>query len=258
MHTPVHEIANIVKVDSGTTAMNSLLAGGYETSTITTIYGPAGSGKTNLMLVFLCKLIQEGKKLIYIDTEGSFSISRIKQLLPNFADYADQIIYLRPFNFDEQKKAILQARALVENDPDRYSVVIIDSITMLYRLENAKTLDVPFVNKELSTQLGILNELTGKYKIPVLLTNQVYADFDNRDAVKMVGGDLLKYTSKCLIEVKKAKNGLRVARLIKHRSLPEGREVAFKIIEEGVEETVVENVSDRLKKEMIGNNKNTY
>lgn len=258
MHTPIETIADIFKIDSGTTAMNSLLDGGYETSTITTIYGPAGSGKTNLMLIFLSKLIQEGEKLIYIDTEGSFSIPRIKQLLPNFADYADQIIYLRPFTFDEQKKAILQARALVENDPEKFSAIIIDSIAMLYRLENAKTLDVPFVNKELSTQLGILNEMTGKYKIPILLTNQVYADFDNRDAVKMVGGDLLKYTSKCLIEVKKAKNGLRVAQLIKHRSLPEGREVAFKIIEAGVESSEVESVSDRLKKEMIGNNKDSY
>jgi DNA repair protein RadB len=238
-------------ITSGTKAIDSLLSGGYESSTITTIYGPAGSGKTNLMLVFLCALVKSGKKLIYIDTEGSFSVARAKQLLPDFEKYAEQIIYLRPFTFEEQKKAILQVRALVEHNPDKFSAVIIDSIAMLYRLENAKTLDVPFVNKELSAQLGILNELTGKYGLPILLANQVYADFENRDAVKMVGGDLLKYTSKCLIELQKAKNGLRVATLIKHRSIPEGRQVAFKIIGEGIEETQMQTVADRLRKEIV-------
>jgi DNA repair protein RadB len=238
-------------VSSGTKAIDSLLDGGYEQSTITTIYGPAGSGKTNLMLVFLCALVKKGKKLIYIDTEGSFSVARVKQLLPDFEKYAEQIIYLRPFSFEEQKKAILQTRALIEHNPDKFSAIIVDSIAMLYRLENAKTLDVPFVNKELSTQLGILNELAGKYGLPILLANQVYADFENKDAVKMVGGDLLKYTSKCLIELKKAHKGLRVATLMKHRSIPEGREVAFKIIGDGIEEKEMQSVADRLKKEIV-------
>lgn len=241
---------NSKKISSGTTAVDSLLEGGYESSTITTIYGPAGAGKSNLMLVFLCSLIKEGRRIIYIDTEGSFSVARAKQLVPDFETYAEQIVYIRPFTFDDQKKAILQAKALIEDNPERYAAIIIDSIAMLYRLENAKTLDVPFINKELSTQLGILQEVSGKYNLPVLLTNQVYADFDNKDMVKMVGGDLLKYTSKCLIELKKAKNGLRAATLMKHRSLPEGREVAFKIVESGLEERKMESVADRLAKEI--------
>ena len=240
---------------SGATSINSLLNGGYEPGTITTIYGPAGSGKTNLMMIFLAQLIKDNqlgaKKVIFIDTEGGFSVPRIKQIVPDFEKYAENIIYLRPFSFDEQKKAILQTRALVENNPQKFSAVIVDSIAMLYRLENAKTLDVPFVNKELSNQLGILTELAGKANIPVLMTNQVYADFDNRDAVKMVGGDLLKYTSKCLIELKKAHKGLRVATLMKHRSLPEGREVAFKIVGDGIEEKEMQTVADRLRKEIV-------
>ena len=62
-----------MRVDSGSEVMNDLLDGGFESSVITTIYGGAGSGKTNICLLFACNL---GKKVIWIDTEGSFSIER--------------------------------------------------------------------------------------------------------------------------------------------------------------------------------------
>jgi len=86
----------------------------------------------------------------------------------------------------------------------------------------------------LGRQIAYLVEIARKKKIPVLITNQVYADFDNKDKVKMVGGDLLKYGSKCLIELMKFAN-CRGAVLRKHRSLPEGRELKFKIVEKGIE-----------------------
>ena len=47
-----------------------------------------------------------------------------------------------------------------------------------------------------------------------------------------VGGDLLKYWSKCLIEIE-IKKGRRNMNLIKHRSLPE-KEMPFIIVNEGI------------------------
>ena len=49
------------------------------------------------------------------------------------------------------------------------------------------------------------------------MTNQVY-NWDKES--KMVGGDILKYWSKCLIEMIN-ENGKKTAYLRKHRSLPE-------------------------------------
>jgi hypothetical protein len=48
----------------------------------------------------------------------------------------------------------------------------------------------------------------------------------------MVGGDLLKYWSKCLIEIQNF-NGKRKLILKKHRSLPQ-KELAFEIINQGI------------------------
>jgi DNA repair protein RadB len=52
----------------------------------------------------------------------------------------------------------------------------------------------------------------------------------------VVGGDILRYSSKCLIELKKVGDGDRIAILRKHRSLPENKVVAFKIVEHGIEQ----------------------
>jgi len=59
--------------------MDKLLNGGIERDAITNIYGPAGSGKTNIALA--ATIITSGeKKVIYMDTEGSFSLERFRQL----------------------------------------------------------------------------------------------------------------------------------------------------------------------------------
>jgi hypothetical protein len=50
--------------------------------------------------------------------------------------------------------------------------------------------------------------------------------------VNLVGGDLFKYWSKCIIELKN-ENKRRRAVLLKHRSLPE-KEISFEIRDNGV------------------------
>ena len=106
---------------------------------------------------------------------------------------------------------------------------------MLYRLELGKNEEVYEVNSALGRQIAYLVEIARRKKIPVLLTTQVYADFDHRDQVKIVGGDLLKYGSKCLLELVKLNNSRGII-LRKHRSLPEGKELQFRIVQEGIEE----------------------
>ena len=115
-------------------------------------------------------------------------------------------------------------------------MIIVDSIAMLYRLEMGRTDDVYEINRDLGLQIGYLIEIARKKNIPVLITNQVYSSFDEREKVNMVGGDLLKYGSKCLIELQKLHSCKRRAVLRKHRSLPEKTEVLFEIVNEGIKE----------------------
>jgi len=96
---------------------------------------------------------------------------------------------------------------------------------MLYRLEVGKANDIYNVNRELGIQIGYLSHIARRINIPVIITNQIYADFEDKFRTNMVGGDLLKYQSKCLIELQKFKDSaVRKAILRKHRSIAENRE----------------------------------
>jgi len=217
-------------IHTGNKEIDVFLHGGYETDVITTIYGPAGSGKTLLVLMAL-KETAKNKKVIFIDTEGGFSVERLKQIDYDFEKTLNNIIFLKPYNFEEQNNAI---QKIAEFANKNIGLIIIDTISMLYRLELGDKEAVSDTNRALGKQISFLSELARKKSIPVLITNQVYADFENKNNVNMVGGDLLKYGSKCLIELKKGKN-IRIMEIKKHRYIKEGKELAFRIVEKGIE-----------------------
>jgi len=233
-----------LRIPSGAAIMDFLLDGGYEKDVLTCIYGPPGSGKTNfVMLCMVNSVLASKKKVVYIDTEGNFSVPRLRQLCSHvskeeLAQVVQNIIVLKPMNFDEQAKAFEKLRSIV--DEKKVGLIALDSAAMLYRLELGKNRDVYAVNREFGLQLSYLTEIARSKNIPVIVTNQVYPDFDDSNNVKIVGGDILRYASKCLIELQRLAGGNRFAILRKHRSLPDDRRVAFRITETGVEEVMIE------------------
>lgn len=233
------------KISAGSYDLNKFLYGGYETDIITTIYGPGGSGKTNFCILVAVSQAKKGNKVIYIDTEGGFSIDRIKQIAGEEHEKVLQNIFLlKPTSFKEQIQAFEQLNKQLKSG--NISLIIVDSIAMLYRLELGDAIQskedeqIRQVNRELAEQLRDLNEIARKQQIPVIVTNQVYGEFMSEDDFKagkerrvaMVGGDLLKYWSKCIMELKNQK-GKRTLVLKKHRSLPE-KELEFEIINLGI------------------------
>jgi DNA repair protein RadB len=220
------------KIPSGSKILDLMLNGGYEKDIITTIYGPAGSGKTVLCMLCAINAVRNKKKVIYVDTENNFSVERLKQIAKyDYNKVLGGMIFLRPISFSEQKTSFDKLRSIVDN---KVGLIVVDTIAMLYRLELGKSSEIYSVNRELGLQIAYLNEIARKKHIPVLITNQVYADFENKDQVKMVGGDLLKYSSKCLLELQATPAGNRKVILRKHRSIPEEKEITFKIVEGGV------------------------
>lgn len=226
----------VKRIATGIGMLDNVLRGGYETDVITTIYGPAGSGKTTFCLLCMIEAVNKNKKVIYIDTEGGFSVERLMQLSENYKKIIDNTLFFRPTSFEEQKKAFDKLKSLMS---DKIGLIIVDSISMLYRLELGKTEEVYHTNRELGLHLSILTDIARNKNIPVLLTNQVYSVFDERDKVNMVGGDIMKYGSKCLIEIQKAHMSKRKLFIRKHRSLPESDAYIFDITEKGISEVIL-------------------
>ena len=223
------------KLPTGSKILDKMLDGGYENGIITTVYGPAGSGKTNLCILVAINTSRLGKKVIYVDTENNFSVERFRQICNSInldhLKIINNMAFFRPNNFEEQNKIFEKLKDSVN---EKVGIVIVDSIAMLYRLEMGKTEDFYDVNAELGRQISFLKNIASKKNIPVLVTNQVYADFDDKDKVNLVGGDLLKYGSKCLIELQATPSGNRLCLIRKHRSIPEESQIVFKIVEGGI------------------------
>ncbi|MGV8172443.1 MAG: DNA repair and recombination protein RadB [Candidatus Woesearchaeota archaeon] len=220
-----------MKLSSGTNFVDILLDGGYEDDVITTIYGPPGAGKTNFCLLAMTSIID--KKILYVDTEGSFSVARFKQICPTYQDVLERTIFLTPTTYIEQKEAFEFMRKAVD---EKFGLIIIDSIATLYRLELAASNDIPNVNRELGLHMAMLTEIARKKHIPVLLTNQVYTDFDDKEKTRTIGGDITKYWSRAMLEIQKIRGDLRKVTITKHRSIKEGNFATFRIVQTGLEE----------------------
>lgn len=231
-----------MKISTGSSELDKWLGGGYERDVITTLYGSAGSGKSNLCMMAAVSQASKGKKVIYIDTEGSFSIDRLKQLAP--LEIVKNIFLLKVTNFYEQREAFNKLLDLLKQD---IALIIVDSMVMLYRLALGEAMQekdkekAKAINRALVRQLRILNEIARKKNVPVIITDQVYSEFLSKEdfeagkekKVVMVGGDILRYWSKCIIELQSIGQGKKKAILRKHRSLPE-REFLFEIVDKGI------------------------
>lgn len=233
------------KISTGSFDLNDFLEGGYECDIITMVAGPPGSGKTNLGILAACSQANKGKKVIFMDSEGGFSLDRLKQIVGEKCDAVlENLLLFEPTSFKEQADSFKKILEHVRKK--QIDLIVIDSMAMLYRLElgdavkTGKAKKIQEVNREIAKQMRNLAEISRKQKIPIFITNQVYSDFvtweDRKKileiGVNLVGGDLFKYWCKCILELRK-EGGQRKLVLLKHRSLPE-KEMVFEIKDKGI------------------------
>jgi DNA repair protein RadB len=213
-------------ITTGSPVLDDLLNGGYETDIVTTVYGPSGSGKSNVAM--LAAASHADGKVVFVDTESGLSVRRLKQLSDDAEQVLENTMVLQPTSLEEQGKAFEQLKNTLN---DSVNIVIVDSIAMLYRLEVARNDDIKQTNQQLAEQSANLIRIARDKQIPVLITNQVYEDFDS-GGINLVGGDILQYGSKCLIELRNDDGREAIVR--KHRSMPAGKTASFSIVDEGL------------------------
>jgi DNA repair protein RadB len=211
-------------------ALDALLDGGVESSCVTLIYGEAGTGKTNLCLVLARNVAKQGKKVVYLDTEG-VSLDRFRQVSgEGFEKLLKSVLFFEASSFDEQEKMVDKAIKLAEGNLD-VELIIIDSLTMFYRLtarEEERT-----ERRSLTSQSVKLLGIARKRDIPVVLTSQVYTDVE-RKTFESLGGHSLHHNAKTIISLEKVSPGRRKAVLKKHRHIAEGKSADFRLVETGI------------------------
>lgn len=215
--------------------IDELLNGGIEYGSITNFYGVPAAGKSNIAFCATVSCIKNGKKVIYMDTEGGFSVERLEQIFGD-KSFSEKIILLEPKTWEEQKEAFKNVEEILGKED--IGLLIIDSITALWRLTISDSNAVE-VNKEIATQFSLLSKFSREKNIPILITNQVYADIET-GRTEMSNKNIVKWWSKNIVELSiNLETRNRKARIEKARALPENKEVEFRIVGNGLEKVVV-------------------
>jgi|YelNatPaOPRAMG01_1025707.scaffolds.fasta_scaffold03270_8 DNA repair protein RadB len=153
--------------------LDKLLNGGLALEELTLIYGEASTGKTTLILQTAVEAAKNSLKTLYIDVDCSFTPQRFIQIAGLNANEISSIIFVfSPKTFFEQTQIIENLESYISKS---VVLIVVDSITTLYRLESS-TLEERFaLNRALNRQLAYLAELAKKHSLAVLLTSQVHS-----------------------------------------------------------------------------------
>ena len=237
---------NVLRLSTGSKAIDKIVDGGLETQTITEFYGEYGSGKSQICHQ-LCVNIQLPPErgglngaALYVDTENTFRLERIIQMSKHAGldpeQVAKNIIYAEAYTSDHQIFLLENADEIIK--ANNVKLIIVDSLTGHFRSEYLGREMLAPRQQKLNKHMHKLIGLARAFNAVAVVTNQVMAkpDVFFGDAVSPIGGHIVGHTSHTRIYLRKASRGpVRIARLVSSPYLPEGEEI-FKVTENGIED----------------------
>lgn len=187
-------------IQTGCISLDKLLTGGFPTKSISLVYGEAETGKTSLAVQCAVNCARRGFKSLFIDTDGTFSYDRLSQIAKyDFEQISPLLIIMKPTTFQEQSKAIEQIDKVITN---KFGLIVVDTITSLYRVELNEIKETYTANRELNRQLAILTQIAKTCEVAVLINSQVRSVFFRNTAIsKPVAARVLNYWSEVVLDM---------------------------------------------------------
>jgi DNA repair protein RadA len=237
---------SVVRLTTGSKALDGVLDGGLETQTITEFYGEYGSGKSQICHQ-LCVNVQLppergglGGAALYVDTENTFRTERIVQMSRHLGldpqEIVKNIIYAEAYTSDHQMFLLDNADEVIKEN--NVKLIIVDSLTAHFRSEYIGREMLASRQQRLNKHMHKIIRLARAFNAAAVVTNQVMAkpDVFFGDAVHPIGGHIVGHTSHTRVYLRRASHGpVRIGRLVSSPYLPEGEEI-FKVTENGIED----------------------
>ena len=180
--------------------LNKILETDKSLKGIFSIWGDYGIGKTTLALQTAIISSNQGK-ILYIYSKPNFPYEKLRKILPeNPSTILNNISFILSLNFVElititKNLELLILKQLME-DKTSYKLIIIDSITDLYRLElnrEKKEKNVS-LNYQLNQILASLHYIHEIYGIEVLIVNEMSRkSHDGKTEEIQSGGKVMDY-----------------------------------------------------------------
>jgi len=182
-------------------SLDKLLGGGFPAEAVSLVYGEAETGKTSLAVQCAVNCARRGIKSLFIDTDGTFSYERLSQIAEyDYEKISPLMIIMRPTTFQEQSEAIDQVEKVVTN---KFGLIIVDTVTSLYRVELDDTKETYAANRELNRQLAVLTQIAKTCGVAALIISQVRSvPFGETVEMKPVATRVLNYWSEVVLDMK--------------------------------------------------------
>jgi DNA repair protein RadA len=228
---------------SGSKTLNELLGGGFETQSITELFGEFGSSKTQIahqLCVTIQLPIDQGglnSHAFFIDTENTFRPERIIQMAEAYELDPDKTLekihVARAYNSSHQMLLVEKVKELSQEIPAQ--LLIVDSLTAHFRAEYVGRGALADRQQKLNKHMHDLLRWSDLFNGVVCVTNQVAAKPDAffGDPTRPIGGHIVGHTATFRIYLRKSKGPKRIARLIDSPHLPEG-EAVFTVSDKGI------------------------
>jgi RecA/RadA recombinase len=223
----------VIKISTGCRCIDSSLEGGISPGSLLLVYGEPETGKTTLAMQCAVSCALQNFKTLFVDCDNSFAPKRLSQVADGkFEEIADHIILVKPIDFGEQEAVIDR---LAEYTAKNFGLVVIDTVTSLYRVKVAENSGRTFgLNRELNRQMAILAQTAKTRKIPMVVTSQVRSVFDDSYvSVAPVATRVLKFWADTIIAMKPAENPQMIKAVIE-KLRPPTQEISCDLI---IEET---------------------
>jgi len=241
--TLLEKRAKVGHLTSGSKTLDELLGGGFETQSITELFGEFGSAKTQIAHQ-LCVTIQlpvdQGglnSHAFFIDTENTFRPERIIQMAEAYEmdpdETLEKIHVARAYNSSHQMLLVEKVKELSKEIPA--NLLIVDSLTAHFRAEYVGRGALADRQQKLNKHMHDLLRWSDLFNGIVCVTNQVAAKPDAffGDPTRPIGGHIVGHTATFRIYLRKSKGPKRIGRLIDSPHLPEG-EAVFTVSDKGV------------------------
>ncbi len=193
---------------------------------IISVWGDFGVGKTTFALQTAINMSIQGNKVIYIYSKPSFPSVRIGNILKdNQKKVLDNIVFIRTTDFTDLYNIIFNLEFLIldnlKEKANSFGLIIIDSITDLYRLELTREKKEKNVslNFQLNQILANLSYIFETYGIEVLVVNELTRKSHNDQTEEVQsGGNVMDFWVSYSIKIERTERlNLRNLTIRKHR-----------------------------------------
>jgi DNA repair protein RadB len=188
-------------VPTGCISLDKLLGGGFPADGVSLIYGEAETGKTSLAIQCAVNCARRSYKSLFIDADGTLSSERLTQIAEyDYEKISPQIIIMRPSTFQEQIRTMDNLEKMVNR---KFGLIVVDTVTSLYRVEVNDPKEAFVSNRELNRQLAVLTQIAKTCGTAVLVISQVRSVPSGEEVeIQPVATRVLNYWSEVVLNLK--------------------------------------------------------